>query len=453
MHASTNTLTEFVPPSSQHDVTDYRNNHYVPQWYQKRFLGQVGGERKFFYLDLRPDRVTSGKRSHTRNALLRWGPKRCFVERDLYTTRLGTWQAVDIEKHFFGRIDANGSRAAVEYFGTFSHPSVDQSALESMMRYMTLQRLRTPKGLTRLAEMARMQDKNAVLQAMQELQNMYGAMWTESVWSIADASGSPTKFIVSDHPVTVYNKACFPGSPTCRGAGDPEVWWSGTHTIFPLSAEKLLILTNLSWVRNPYGSPLEAWPNPRLFRSAIFNFLSIQTGRELAEEELWAINHVIKQRAYRYIAAAEEDWLYPEKYLSPLWWDKLGKGYLFMPDPRSVGFTTGIRAGFEDGQVSAWDEYGRTPRESGFRDSGGRDQEWRTFRAFQGEFARLFGPKRRGLTYSYGGLDRAEDTPDLHASYLRAEKHYKSAGDPKAEEVILCRSDRSGTDRRHVTFA
>ena len=37
-------------------IRDSRNNHYVPQWYQKRFLGQVGGERKFFYLDLRPDR-------------------------------------------------------------------------------------------------------------------------------------------------------------------------------------------------------------------------------------------------------------------------------------------------------------------------------------------------------------------------------------------------------------
>jgi hypothetical protein len=106
-------------------MSDYRNNHYVPQWYWKRFLPERGREQKFNYLDLRPEKV-----------------------------------------------------------------------------------------------------------------------------SIADASFSPTKFIVSDHPVTLYNPGCFPQSKCCRGHQDPDIRLVGTHTIFPLSRDKLLILTNVSWVRS-----------------------------------------------------------------------------------------------------------------------------------------------------------------------------------------------------------
>jgi hypothetical protein len=41
---------------------------------------------------------------------------------------------------------------------------------------------------------------------MVRLRNLYCAIWTECVWLLADASRSPTKFLVSDHPVTVYNR-------------------------------------------------------------------------------------------------------------------------------------------------------------------------------------------------------------------------------------------------------
>jgi hypothetical protein len=32
----------------------YKENHYVPRWYQERFL-PLAGERKFCYLDLMPE--------------------------------------------------------------------------------------------------------------------------------------------------------------------------------------------------------------------------------------------------------------------------------------------------------------------------------------------------------------------------------------------------------------
>jgi len=66
---------------------EYKHNHYVPEWYQKRFLPD--GQGKFYYLDLRPDVVSRDGHKYTRKALLRWGPSGCFAQDDLYTTRWG----------------------------------------------------------------------------------------------------------------------------------------------------------------------------------------------------------------------------------------------------------------------------------------------------------------------------------------------------------------------------
>lgn len=404
-------------------MTEFRHNHYVPVWYQKRFLPQTGGERKFYYLDLRPDTVTSGGRTYKRTALLRWGPKKCFAEHDLYTTRLGSWTSTGIEEVFFGEVDRDGQRA-VDFFTAFEHLSVDGKAHGDMIRFMSLQKLRSPKGMAFLRTLVGRGDKNLLLMALQQLQQMYGATWSECVWSIADASQSEVKFIVSDHPVTVYNPRCFPGSKYCRGGSDPDVRYNGTHTIFALSAAKILILTNISWVRNPYANPLTLRPNPGLFRDTVFNFMQIQTRRHLAEIEVWEINHVIKQRAHRYIAAAKEEWLYPERHLQTPQWDRLGGGYLFMPDPRCVPFTTGMVMGFEDGSRDAMDEYGRRPWEPGYRTEA--DQaEWHAHLAFQGEFARVYGPKRRGVALEFGKDTPKQDSDDMHAYYLGLEQRHK----------------------------
>ena len=82
---------------------------------------------------------------------------------------------------------------------------------------------------------------------------LFGALWAECIWHVADAGASPTKFIVSDHPVTLYNRECSPFHRQCVGSGDPDIRLNGTHTIFPLSMEKVLILTNRSWATNPYA--------------------------------------------------------------------------------------------------------------------------------------------------------------------------------------------------------
>ena len=161
----------------------------------------------------------------------------------------------------------------------------------------------------------------------------------------------------------------------------------------------MLILTNQSWVRNPYGDPMKPRPNPKPFRDAVFDFTEIQTGRMLSEIEVTKINYIIKKRAYRYIAAVEKEWLYPEKNIPNQNWQKLNREYLLMPDPRSVKFITGFTLGYSDGSQVVFDGYGRKPWEPEFQGDNVDEKEWKTFYTFQKEYEKLFGSKRRGVTF------------------------------------------------------
>jgi hypothetical protein len=404
------------------EQSGYRYNHYVPVWYQERFLPAGLSEQKFRYLDLQPDVVVDALgRRHPKTALRRWGPKLCFAEDDLYTTRLGPWFSTEIERRFFGDIDGRGKHG-VEYWNDFALPNISTDSFQDLVTYMTVQKLRTPKGLADLAATSGTRSKNSVLMILQRLQRLYGAIWAEAVWAIADASESATKFLLSDHPVTVYNQRFFPGSAGCREWRDPEPWLNGTHTIFPLSLDKLLILTNTSWVRNPYADAARERPNANPFRDGVFKFTDVHTGRKLTEEEVREINYVIKKRAYRFVAAADEEWLYPERHLNNPHWSKLGDGLLFMPDPRSISFSSEvIMGGYPDGRpADRWDEYGRRPGQPGFGDKKRRNREFRTVEAFKGEFARLHGPVYRGACERLGRrVDR--DEPEWHKETLAQE--------------------------------
>jgi hypothetical protein len=158
--------------------SEYRKNHYVPVWYQKRFLPEGRRDNELFYLDLRPPTATDSKgRVHQRRAVRRLGFKHCFAERDLYTTRFGTDESTRIEQMFFGSIDSKG-RDAVEYWTTFAHPSVNGGSFNNVMMYMSTQKLRTPKGLGWLSSRAGTADRNAVLQHMVTLRQLHCAIWT-----------------------------------------------------------------------------------------------------------------------------------------------------------------------------------------------------------------------------------------------------------------------------------
>ena len=81
-----------------------------------------------------------------------------------------------------------------------------------------------------------------------------------------------------------------------------------------------------------------------------------------------------------------------------------------MPDPRSVTFSTEVIFGYENKGADFFDEYGRKPWQPDYNDKHQQEREWDTFHAFQGEFARVFGPRRRGRAYEFGKLDSEEDS-------------------------------------------
>ncbi|AUW43959.1 DUF4238 domain-containing protein [Rhizobium leguminosarum] len=378
----------------------YKHNHYVPEWYQKRFL--PSGESRQYYLDLNPETVIRDGHRFTRRAQLRWGPRQCFAQDDLYTTTWGGLENRDIEKFFFGKLDNDGE-AAIAHFADFTFGSASHDAFETLLPYMSVQKLRTPKGLGWLRQIAAGgRGKDDTLLLMQRIKNIFCAIWTECVWQIADASSSPTKFIISDHPVVAYNRECFPGSQHCTGFNDPDIRFAATQTFFPLSPDKILILTNLSWVRDPFQNPLKLRPNPEFFRDSVFSFLDIQLQRQLSEAEVLQINYITKKRAYRYIAAAEEEWLYPERHIKSDHWRKFGNGYLLMPDPRHIHGGGEMLIGYKSGQSDGFSEYGHKPWQQGYKDDDRERREWAAMDKFKAEWAATYGPNYRGVVHDLG---------------------------------------------------
>ncbi|HEU5152058.1 MAG TPA: DUF4238 domain-containing protein [Iamia sp.] len=386
----------------------YTNQHYVPEWYQKRFLAPGATQNELHVLALHPRSMTdpSGRRRPLPQQRRR-PIRRCFAEEDLYTLRFGEAVSRHIESAFFGRIDTSGARA-VGWWDSDSLQQLYDRALRDLVEFMTAQKLRTPKGLDWLTAQLRNPAPNEVLRAMVDLRTIYTTVWTECVWQIADAADSPTKFIVTDHPVTVYNRAFGPRHARCRGANDPDIRLHGSHTVYPLSRERCLILTNLSWALDPYQRATEMRPNPDFYRDTYFNFLDVQRGRRLAEDEVRIINFILKSRAYRHIAAGEPEWLYPEEFVSKSDWADFGDGYLLMPDPRELNEGVEVIMGYDDGTTEAFDAYGRRPWEPGYEGAvGSARQRPGRHKKFKEEFARLYGPDLRSRAWKTG-----RDWPD-----------------------------------------
>lgn len=326
-------------------------NHYVPIWYQKRFLPAPGAQ--FFYLDLSPSIYRNGLGKSVSKRV----PKSSFKKTDLYTTWPGGQPNDEIERLLFGAIDNSGAVAIRQLAG--GQPEEVHDAFTPFFEYLGAQKLRTPKGLDWINAHYSQLDQSGLMREMQHLLALNLTIWSEGVREIVSAKKSDVKFIITDHPVTLYNAACPPDAPTCRYPNEPSVQWNGTQTIFPLDAEHCLILSHLDYAKQTEGVDLLAErQNARNFGKSLARTDAWIRSRVLSRDQVLAINYLLKSRACKHVAAPVEDWLYPEREYAGDW-GKIGE-VLRPPADELWHFGGEMYVGYEDGSTLYQDPYGRT---------------------------------------------------------------------------------------------
>lgn len=331
-----------------------RKNHYVPVWYQRRFFSK--NSNKLFYLNLTPRKQLPDGRIISYREVSELSPSSCFCEQDLYTTQFGEILNDEIERFLMGTVDTEGAKAVNAI--SEGNPNAVHHALQPFFEYLDAQKLRTPKGLDWIKSQYPSLTQVELMAEMQGLRQMHCTMWAEGVREIISAEDSDVKFIVTDHPVTIYNAAFPPGSPACRYPADPPIELIGSQTLFVLDENHCLILTNLEYAKNPDDVDLTARRTNARYRgqSVIRTDAYIRT-RKFSRDEVIAINYLLKRRAHKFIAAGNKDWLYPEQYFAGDW-NSIGKILLHRDELWRFGGE--IYVGHDDGSVYYQDEFGRT---------------------------------------------------------------------------------------------
>lgn len=334
-----------------------RANHYVPKWYQFSFLESESSQ--LFCLNLQPDtKELPDGRLIKMNARKRLHPSQCFYQIDLYTTFFGSLVNDDIERLLFGQIDDSGARAVRAIAGT----KVDgwYEHFSNFFSYLDAQKMRTPKGLLELKSYYGDLNQNDLMAEMQATRFRNCTIWAEAVREIVSAEESSVKFIITDAPVTIYNHAI-----PIEAESVPSVLMKASQTIFPLNADKCLILTNLEYARDPeHCDPIENRTNPKPYRQSLAKVDEWIRTRNLSSEDVCRINLLLKKSARRYIAAAEKEWLYPEQEVEEDA-DKI-KQLLMPPKDQLYRYSGEIYAGFDDGRTYYQDAFGRTNPEADF---------------------------------------------------------------------------------------
>ena len=334
-----------------------RENHYVPQWYQRGFLAK--GQHKLHVLNLHPtDKFLPNGQSFLEQEMEELGPKLAFKERDLYTTRLGLQLNDEIERFLFGKIDKCGADA-VRAWISGNHDQIHRGFLD-FFEYLDAQKLRTPKGLDWIQKHYKGLPQMELMLQMQALRQMHAAMWSECVREIVSAVNSPVKFLISDHPVTIYHPQLSNDADECQYPSDPGVELVGSQTIFALDANHCLILTHFEYAENPVkAAVLSRRTNARFRGESMARTDAFIRGRDLGEDEVHAINLVLKSRAKKYVAASNREWLYPERHCQLSWVDI---GTILLPTKDLWRFGGEIYIGYEDGTSAYRDMFGRTSK-------------------------------------------------------------------------------------------
>jgi uncharacterized protein YchJ len=339
-----------------------RDNHFVPQWYQKGF--SEDREDQLCHLKTKTINLPNGEVKEVTS--MKWySPAQCFYKTDLYTTLFGTHINDEIEKKLFGYIDDNGSEAVRAFL---TDDQVEwQKNFQNFFVYLDAQKIRTPKGLDWIKSKYHTLEQNELMLEMQAIRLLHCTLWAEGVREFVSADESEIKFIVSDHPITIYNYACPPESKQCSYPNDPDIALKGSQTIFPLDKNRCLILTNLEYAQDPCGiDPLELRTNPTKVRQSMVNTIEFINIRKLTAEDVTKINYIIKSRAHVGIGGGKKEWLYPEISINCDWADL--KHVLLPPSKEQYRFGGEMFVGYEDGSTHYQDAFGRSTSQHNYLD-------------------------------------------------------------------------------------
>ena len=86
--------------------------------------------------------------------------------------------------------------------------------------------------------------------------------------------------------------------------------------------------------------------------------------------------------------------------------------------------------GYSDGTVKAFDEYGRIPWDSDYKKESRNRTEANSLDRFKGEFARLYGPYRRGRTFESIEVGKERDDDEYHQFHLSLAGRATEATEP-----------------------
>ena len=102
-----------------------------------------------------------------------------------------------------------------------------------------------------------------------------------------------------------------------------------------------------------------------------------------------------------------------------------------MPDPRAISYGGEVIIGYKNGSATSFDPFGRRPWQIDYNieEKTGKS-DFYSLEKFKGEFASLFGPKRRGRSFSMCALDNVKDSDEYHKYPIdqyrnRSKKIYK----------------------------
>src|SRR6202011_2756413 len=192
----------------------------------------------------------------------------------------------------FGHIDARGSNAVRAFAG--ADIGEWHRHFQTLFEYIDIQKIRTPKGLDWLKTQYPTLTQNDLMVEMQGIRMMHCTIWAQGVREIVSAEDSDVKFIISDHPVTIYNHAVPPTAQMCAYPHDPGIALRGSQTIYPLNRDFCLIFTDLEYAKDPSTSPLEKRTFARNFRQSMTRVDAFIRTRKLTGQEVAQINFVIK---------------------------------------------------------------------------------------------------------------------------------------------------------------